>query len=77
MTARPALRYNLPLTDRWRGPSAFIVSSVCFVAVVVTGRLTELLLGAARLRFADIALWVVFVWLAIYAEVKCYGRLTR
>jgi len=47
------------------------------VAVVVTGRLAELLLGTARCRFADIALWVLFVWLAIYTEIKCYGRLTR
>jgi hypothetical protein len=54
-----------------------MVSSVCFVAIVVTGRLTELSLGTASWRFADIALWVLFVWLAIYTEIKCYDRLTR
>jgi hypothetical protein len=54
-----------------------MVSSVCFVAIVVTGRLTELSLGTASWRFADIALWVLFVWLAIYTQVKSFDRLTR
>jgi hypothetical protein len=47
------------------------------VAVVVTGRLTELSLGTASLRLAEIALWVLFVWLAIYTQVKTFDRLTR
>ena len=65
------------LTGRWFGPLAVMVSSACFVAIIVTGRLMELFLGAARWRVADIGLWVVFVWLAVFASVKCYDRLTR
>lgn len=65
------------LTVCWRGPFAIIVSSVCLVTIIITGRLTELLLGSDRWRFADVALWVAFVWLAVYTAIKCYGRLVR
>jgi hypothetical protein len=65
------------LTGRWSGLFAALVSFACFAVFIAAGRLAELLLRTAWWRVLDIALWVVFVWLAVCAAVKCYKRLTR